>query len=122
MKRAFQVFMKMVKRDVTTWTFMIGIYAASGLGKDAFQLFVEMQQEVVEPNAITFITLLDSHCAKEVHFQASKAWLATDVRVRDALIANCGSIKDANQTSFQALVYGCDFMMDSDDWSKCQEW
>lgn len=108
MKRAFQVFKKMVKRDVIMWTLMIGVYAASGHGKEAFQTFVEMQQEGVEPNAITYMALLDSHCAsseamdlvREVHSKASKAGLATDVRVGNALInmyANCGSIKDANQ-------------------------
>lgn len=42
---AQRVFESMKKRDVITWTVMIGAYADSGCGVEAHRLFVQMKSE-----------------------------------------------------------------------------
>lgn len=59
---AFEVFRGMPKKDVLTWTAMISVFALHGRGTDAFQLFAEMEENGIWPNAVTFTGLL-SACA-----------------------------------------------------------
>ena len=76
------VFDRMVKRDVVTWTVMIGGLAQHGFGNEAFSLFLQMQRGGFVPNAITYVSIL-SACAstralewvKEVHSHALRAGL-----------------------------------------------
>ena len=56
---ARQVFDKMVKRDLISWTMMIGAYADSGHGEEAFETFLQMRQEGLEPDAITYMSILN---------------------------------------------------------------
>ena len=107
------VFDQIVKRDLISWTVMIGAYAESGLCDAAFRVFLQMRQEGVEPDAITYISVLNA-CASpialgwgtEVHTQAVKAGVDADVRVRTAIVkmyAKCGSIMDAKKV-FDKIV------------------
>jgi len=52
----------MPKRNVVSWTAMIISYAHHGRGKEALQLFEEMQQAGARPNRITFIGVLSACC------------------------------------------------------------
>ena len=99
------VFDRMKERDVITWTVMIGEYAGSGRGVEAYELYLKMKEEGVQPNAVTYMSLLNE-CAstgalewvKDVHRHILEEGHESDVRVGNALIqmyANCGSIKDA---------------------------
>lgn len=54
---ARRLFDKMLERDAVSWNTMISAYASKGLWKEAFQLFVEMQEEGVEVNVITWNTI-----------------------------------------------------------------
>ena len=110
---ARKLFDKMVKRDVISWNVMIGAYAESGQGDEAFKTFLQMRQKGMVPNAITYLSILNP-CAspgamewvKEVHVHAFKAGLESDVRVGNAFInmyAKCGSIKNARQ-AFDKMV------------------
>lgn len=101
-KDARHVFEKLVKRDAVAWTLMIGAYAKSGNGDQAFKLFLDMQEEGLEPDALTYLSILNA-CAtagglnwvRKVHSQAFDAGLESDVRVVSALVnmyAKCGSI------------------------------
>eukprot|EP01018_Ginkgo_biloba_P008643 Gb_28762 [translate_table: standard] len=55
-----QVFDKMLHRDAVTWNAMIFGYAQHGCGKDALQLFEQMQQAGMKPNHITFVGVLSA--------------------------------------------------------------
>eukprot|EP01018_Ginkgo_biloba_P034076 Gb_04449 [translate_table: standard] len=57
---ARQLFDKMSKRDVVAWTAMIAAYGMHGHGKDALALFSEMQHTNLQPNHITFISVLSA--------------------------------------------------------------
>ncbi|CAM6084194.1 unnamed protein product [Calypogeia fissa] len=99
------VFDRMEKRDVVTWNAMIGGLAKHGYGHEAYQLFLKMREEGFEPNAITYLSILNASASaaalewlQGVHGHASKAGLESDVRVGNALIhmyAKSGSIEDA---------------------------
>ena len=99
------VFGRMKERDVITWNVMIGAYAGSGRGVEAYDLHLKMKEEGFQPNSVTYVSLLND-CAstgalewvKEVHSDILKAGYESDVRVGSALIhmyAKCGSIEDA---------------------------
>lgn len=75
---AHQVFHKLPKKNVYSWTSMITGYAQHGRGKEALELFYQMQQEGVKPDWITFVGAL-SACAHAGlieeglhHFQSMK--------------------------------------------------
>jgi pentatricopeptide repeat protein len=59
---AYQVFDKMPKRDVVSWTTMIAGYAMHGLVKEAIWLFEQMQESGTTPDYVTFIGVLSACC------------------------------------------------------------
>ena len=102
---ARMVFDRMKERDVISWNVMIGAYAGSGRGVEAYDLYLKMKEEGVQPNAVTYVSLL-TDCAstgalewvKDVHRHILEGGYESDVRVGIALIhmyAKCGSIEDA---------------------------
>jgi pentatricopeptide repeat protein len=105
MEDARRVFDGMVKRDVVSWTAMIGGYAESGQSEKAFQMFQEMQQHGLQPNRITYMTVLNACTSsgaldwvKEIHTHIVESGLTSDTSVNNALVnmyAKCGSIEDA---------------------------
>ncbi|CAM6085796.1 unnamed protein product [Calypogeia fissa] len=99
------VFDRMEKRAVATWNGMIGGLAKHGFGHEAYRLFLQMREEGYEPDAITYLSILNESASagalewvREVHFHASMAGLESDVRVGSALVhmyAESGSLDDA---------------------------
>ncbi|KFK37889.1 hypothetical protein AALP_AA3G042400 [Arabis alpina] len=57
-ERAFMVFKTVSEKDVTLWTTMITGFAFHGHGKQALQLFEEMQEQGVTPNKVTLLAVL----------------------------------------------------------------
>ena len=99
------VFDKLVKKNVFSWTIIIGGYAKHKCAEKAMELFNQMCQKGVQPDAFTFSSVLKA-CAnpsalqwgKEVHACVRHAGLQSDVHVGSALVhmyAKCGSIDDA---------------------------
>ena len=99
------VFDRMKERDLITWNVMIGAYAGSGRGVEAYDLYLKMREEGFQPNAVTYMSLLND-CAstgalewvKDVHRHILEERHESDVRVGSAVIhmyAKCGSIEDA---------------------------
>eukprot|EP01018_Ginkgo_biloba_P002684 Gb_08253 [translate_table: standard] len=55
-----KVFTKMSEQDVVLWSAMIAGYALHGHGKEALELFEQMQQAGLKPNDITFVSILSA--------------------------------------------------------------
>jgi pentatricopeptide repeat protein len=102
---ARKTFDKLGSRDVMSWDVMIGAYAESGCGEEAYGLLLQMTREGFKPDARTYVSILNA-CAsagalgwvKEVHNQAREAGFELDLRVGNALVhmyAKCGSMDDA---------------------------
>ena len=99
------VFDRMKGRNLITWNVMIGAYAGSGRGVEAYELYLKMKEEGFQPNAVTYMSLLNE-CAstgalewvKDVHRHILEEGYESDVRVGNALVhmyAKSGSIEDA---------------------------
>ena len=91
--------------DIVTWNVMIGAYAGSGRGVEAYDIYLKMKEEGFQPNAVTYMSLLND-CAstgalewvKDVHWHILEGGYESDVRVGSALVhmyAKSGSIEDA---------------------------
>ncbi|KAJ4973940.1 hypothetical protein NE237_007114 [Protea cynaroides] len=57
---ARELFDRTVDRNTVTWTILIGGYAQCNQTQEAFRLFSEMRRSGVEPDHVTFITLLSA--------------------------------------------------------------
>lgn len=101
------MFDKMHEQDVVSWSSMILGCSEHGLETDALTLFEQMQQQGLDPNKYTFVSILKA-CAslkaleqgKEIHGHTTVSGLEGDVFVRSTLIdmyVKCGSSKDARR-------------------------
>ncbi|KAK9085694.1 hypothetical protein Sjap_026105 [Stephania japonica] len=111
---ATQVFSKMDKRCVVSWTSMISAYAREGRCGVAIELFRGMEAEGVEPDPYTITSVLHA-CAsnglleegKAVHKFIIKGSLQSNLFVGNALMemyAKCGSMMDAQQ-AFDQMAF-----------------
>lgn len=57
---AHRVFDGMPKRDAVSWNVMIGGYAEHGNGKEAFEVFQQMQSAGIKPDEFTFSSILSA--------------------------------------------------------------
>eukprot|EP01018_Ginkgo_biloba_P026298 Gb_06232 [translate_table: standard] len=57
-----RIFDRMPERDVISWSAMILGYGMHGLGKEAVQLFEQMELSGTKPNNVTFIGVLTACC------------------------------------------------------------
>ena len=104
-EEARQAFDNLTNRNVVSWTAMVGANAGSGRGVEAYDLYLKMKEEGFQPDAVTYISLLND-CAstgalewvKDVHRHILEGGYESDVRVGNALVhmyAKSGSIEDA---------------------------
>jgi pentatricopeptide repeat protein len=56
------LFDKMQERNVVSWTSMISGYAIHGYGKEAIELFEQMQHSGLKPNHVTLVCILSACC------------------------------------------------------------
>eukprot|EP00249_Psilotum_nudum_P002047 c14877_g1_i1 orf=1-321(+) len=90
---ARMVFDKIYPRDLISWTCMIDAYSQNGYGKQALELFWQMQQEDMEPNDVTFVGILRA-CAgpaaltdgKVIHANIVESRFVSDIVVETALV------------------------------------
>jgi pentatricopeptide repeat protein len=102
---ACQYFDKMFKKDVVSWTSMIGGFSQNGYANKAIALFCQMPLTGVRPNSVTLVSVLPA-CAhlsaleqgRWIHAYAIRNGLECDVSVGNALVdmyAKCGSVETA---------------------------
>lgn len=105
-------FDQMHQRNVVSWTAMMGADLQYGHYKEVFCLFQKMQMEGVNPNMVTFITVLKAcndpealvECSM-IHALIVRYGFESDVSVGNSLVTSyvkCGSIMDA-QLVFETM-------------------
>lgn len=100
------VFSRLPEKNVVTWSTLIAGFVQHGLGQEAFGLLQQMQQEGVEPNHVTFLSMLKA-CSnmaaldhgKAIHATIVESGVKFNANVASALIdmyAKCGSLDDVH--------------------------
>ncbi|CAL1414191.1 unnamed protein product [Linum trigynum] len=98
------------ERDVVSWTALISGFVSEGCGDDAVALYCVMRNEDVRPNEYVLATTLkacslslDVELGRQVHAEAVKAGLLTDLFVASGLVdlyAKCKEIELADSVFF----------------------
>ncbi|KAJ7283058.1 hypothetical protein O6H91_Y350600 [Diphasiastrum complanatum] len=98
---ARRVFDGVSEKDIISWTTLIAAYAQQGQCKEALALLEQMQKNGINPNKITFLSVLDACSStsalvegKLIHSQIIASGFETDVVVGTALIrmyGKCGN-------------------------------
>lgn len=121
------VFQRMPDRDIVSWTTVLGMYAEDVRGLEGVQVFEQMKQDGIEPNAITYgyiLKILTSVAALEqgqqIHACIVESGLELGALVGNALLdiyAKCGRLEDAFMVfermpkkeveTWSALLMGC---------------
>lgn len=113
--KARDLFESIEKRDVISWNVMIGGYTHTSDYKEALMLFRQMLQSNIEPNDVTFLSVLPA-CAnlgaldlgKWIHAYMDKNFQKlNNISLWTSLIdmyAKCGNIKAAEQV-FDGMGY-----------------
>ncbi|KAJ7521907.1 hypothetical protein O6H91_19G073900 [Diphasiastrum complanatum] len=107
LNEARDVFARMPQRDVVLWNTMIAACAQNGHGKEALQLFYQMNCEGIKPNQITYVCALDA-CAntgalakgQEIHASLLDSGCEGQVIVGNSLIkmyGKCGKLQDVEK-------------------------
>lgn len=105
LEEARNIFQMMPIRNVVSWTIMIAGFALHGKGTEVFQLFFKMQQARINPDRITYVTLIEV-CADYdmlmegmlLHASIISASLESDVSIGNAVISmygKCGCLNEA---------------------------
>lgn len=123
---SFNIFQRMMTRNVVSWNTMISGCIYNGQAENALLLFHQMQQDDVDFDLVTLISLLpacseikDLMLGVAIHGYAIKTGLIFDVSLVNALLsmyANCGDIESSvllfenmptrNVISWNALITG----------------
>ncbi|XP_060201160.1 pentatricopeptide repeat-containing protein At4g21065-like [Lycium barbarum] len=104
---AYQLFDKMPKRDLVTWTVMIGACTECGDPDEALSLFDRMREEGVVPDKVALVNVVNAcakigamHKAKVVHEYIARSKFSLDVILGTAMVdmyAKCGSVDVARE-------------------------
>ncbi|XP_021735063.1 pentatricopeptide repeat-containing protein ELI1, chloroplastic-like [Chenopodium quinoa] len=101
--RSFSLFKKTANPDVYLYTAIINAHSSRGLHLQAFELYVQMLTQGVEPNVFTFSSLLKSCLIKDgvlLHSQAIRFGFDGDLFVRTGILdvyAKGGDLVSARQ-------------------------
>jgi pentatricopeptide repeat protein len=74
-----KVFDKILDKNVVCWNIIINAYAQHGMGEEALLLFTRMQKDGVQPDAITFISVLHA-CSHAGLVKEAKFYYASMTR------------------------------------------
>jgi pentatricopeptide repeat protein len=126
MEDSWRVFSRMPTRDSVAWNALISGYVKCGQGHKALALAQEMQQEGLEPGAVTFVAVLNA-CAsvlaleegRRVHEHVIRSGLESNLFVGNSLVdmyVKCKSLEEAwrvfnrmptrNVVSWNAMILG----------------
>ncbi|KGN59149.1 pentatricopeptide repeat-containing protein At4g21065 [Cucumis sativus] len=102
---AHQIFVKMWKRDLATWTVMIGALAESGVPVESLVFFDRMRNQGIVPDKVALVTVVYAcaklgamNKAKAIHAYINGTGYSLDVILGTAMIdmyAKCGSVESA---------------------------
>ena len=112
LESAEKTFYRMVSQDVVSWTSMIVAYVGYKLCDNAFEVFQSMIEQSVNPDSITFISILSActhplslQLGQNIHAKIVERGLQYDVVLGNSLLTmygKCGSLINA-QMVFESM-------------------
>ncbi|KAE8037377.1 hypothetical protein FH972_009966 [Carpinus fangiana] len=110
---ALDLFNRMPERDYVSWNTMISIFSQHGFGVQSLSMFVEMWNQAIRPNSMTYATVLsactsiyDLEWGVHLHSRIVRMEPAVDVSVGGGLVdmyAKCGCLESARRV-FESLM------------------
>ncbi|MCL7039558.1 hypothetical protein MKW94_022219 [Papaver nudicaule] len=110
---ARQIFNRITRKDLFSWTSMITSYAQHGYASDALMVFRLIHEERLQPDLVTLVSLLQAisslgclTLAKEVHGHIYRNRLEKEILILNSLLttyAKCGSLGMA-ECLFKSIV------------------
>ncbi|KAI6671088.1 hypothetical protein NL676_005973 [Syzygium grande] len=110
---ARRVFDEIPETDVRRWTVLLGAFARRGYHQEAFDVFLEMRRQGMEPNEFVLPSILkvcgqlsDRRAGENVHALVLKLSVEDDLFINSALIdmySKCGQVEKA-RTVFDMMV------------------
>lgn len=102
---AVNLFVRILHKNIVTWNAMIAVFSQNMHGKEALDLFVQMQLEGTKPDKVTLVCVLDA-CAslaslkdgQDIHMTIVSGRYEQDVALGNALIdmyGKCGNLWEA---------------------------
>eukprot|EP00250_Pteridium_aquilinum_P035250 c8991_g2_i1 orf=120-1457(+) len=107
LQEATQVFRKIIKPSIYTWTAIISSHVKLGESESALHLYHEMLQQGIPANNIVLLCMLKAcgrigalELGRVIHSQIIELELECDVRIGNTLVdmcAKCGDLEDARK-------------------------
>ncbi|XP_031249020.1 putative pentatricopeptide repeat-containing protein At3g49142 [Pistacia vera] len=113
-----EMFMKLAKKNLVPWNVMISVYVNNSMPAEAVDLYLQMEEHDIEPDAISIASLLPA-CGdlsalllgRQIHQYVERKKLQPNLLLENALIdmyAKCGSLTEAravfDQMKFRDVV------------------
>ncbi|KAH7414659.1 hypothetical protein KP509_14G004700 [Ceratopteris richardii] len=102
---AIKILEQMPKQDIVSWNVLLSAYVQHGSGCDAFVMYGKLQKQRLEPDEVTFISLLQACACTEalskgsvIHLHILECSFESTLFINNALIdmyGKCGSMRDA---------------------------
>lgn len=123
-----KLFDEIVEKDVVLWTAMVRACVKSGNYLKAFDFFRKMQCYGVEPNHVTFVSVLPAcsyidgglYLGKQIHGYLTTTLFGSFTNVQNSLMSmysKCGNVEasmwvfsgtqDKNLVSWKTVIHGC---------------
>ena len=108
LEKARETLEELPTRDVVSWTALVGGYVEHGFGEEALDCFVQMQNEGIHPNSVTYMCVLKAcgivgslEIGEGISSDLRKrGLLQKDIVINTALIdmyAKCGALERARE-------------------------
>ncbi|KAM4076219.1 hypothetical protein ACJW30_12G045900 [Castanea mollissima] len=102
-----EIFMKLDKKSVVSWNVMIAVYVNNSMPAEAVNLYLQMEKNSIEPDAVTIASILPAcgdlsalSLGRRMHEYVERKKLRPNLLLENALVdmyAKCGSLQDARE-------------------------
>ena len=102
-----EIFMKLAKKSMVSWNVMIAVYVNNSMPAEAVNLYLQMEKNRIEPDAVTIASILPAcgdlsalSLGRQMHEYVERKKLRPNLLLENALVdmyAKCGSLQDARE-------------------------
>ena len=102
-----EIFMKLAKKSMVSWNVMIAVYVNNSMPAEAVNLYLQMEKNRIEPDAVTIASILPAcgdlsalSLGRRMHEYVERKKLRPNLLLENALVdmyAKCGSLQDARE-------------------------